>query len=426
MTMQLPTAVTREMSRSCALPHTAFPVLRPSHKISRKKLNLSSQSHKHHQRQNIECNASSASQHPSSQPADAHKPDDAVQAALRKVNEAVYTAEKQLDKLDKLPSARMPRQAHPALQIAVKMVIGAIAITGVYQSQLHALWLQYIVAAVAAVLVAAYGFSRSSLSPSGALAAMFVGTSSLACSWRMGITLLAFFGASSRLTQFREELKDVDESHRTGGQRDLQQVFCNALVPTLLALVFGYFTGCKDVPLNSRTTRYATAAMGAYLGYYACCCADTWASELGQLSQAEPRLITSLRPVRKGTNGGVTWTGLVASLAGGLFMGLVFWSMGAISPRLYTVPFQQEPAIGQWSLVMLGAAAGLFGSLVDSVLGATVQFTGFNRITQKVTSKPGPDVVHISGYPFLTNNLVNLASASLVAALTAWAVLRFY
>ena len=37
-------------------------------------------------------------------------------------------------------------------------------------------------------------------------------------------------------------------------------------------------------------------------------------------------------------------------------MGLVFWSMGAISPRLYTVPFQQEPALGQWSLVMLGAA----------------------------------------------------------------------
>ena len=58
----------------------------------------------------------------------------------------------------------------------------------------------------------------------------------------------------------------------------------------------------------------------------------------------------------QGTNGGVTWTGLADSVAGGFFMGLVFWSMGAISPRLYTVPFQQEPALGQWSLVMLGTA----------------------------------------------------------------------
>ena len=73
---------------------------------------------------------------------------------------------------------------------------------------------------------------------------MFVGTSSLACSWRMGISLLAFFGASSRLTQFREELKDVDESHRTGGQRDWQQVQRTAhllTLPTVLPQSLGKY-----------------------------------------------------------------------------------------------------------------------------------------------------------------------------------------
>jgi len=58
-------------------------------------------------------------------------------------------------------------QAHPALQLAVKVLFGAIAITGVYQSQLYAFWLQYLGATIAAVLVGAYGFSRSSLSSSG-------------------------------------------------------------------------------------------------------------------------------------------------------------------------------------------------------------------------------------------------------------------
>ena len=77
------------------------------------------------------------------------------------------------------------------------------------------------------------------------------------------------------------------------------QVCCNALIPTVLAVLMGYWGGLADLPMDAQRMPGYTAAAGAFLGYFACCCGDTWASEVGQLSAQQPRLITSLRPVRK-------------------------------------------------------------------------------------------------------------------------------
>ena len=85
------------------------------------------------------------------------------------------------------------------------------------------------------------------------------------------------------------------------------------------------------------------------------------------------------KPVRKGTNGGVTLQGLLAATAGGLIIGLTFVAVG-----LMTAECSFEMALRQLLAIPISAAAGLLGSLIDSLLGATLQFSGYCSIRKKV------------------------------------------
>ena len=62
-------------------------------------------------------------------------------------------------------------------------------------------------------------------------------------------------------------------------------------------------------------------------------------------------------------------------------------------------------------LMVLGAGSSIFGSLLDSVLGATVQFSGYCSERQRMVSKPGPTVEKVSGVNFLSGNAVNFVAA---------------
>lgn len=105
---------------------------------------------------------------------------------------------------------------------------------------------------------------------------------------------------------------------------------------------------------------YNGSALMAPNSHFACCLGDTLASELGILSRSPPILITTLKPVPPGTNGGMSVVGTLASLGGGLFMGVTL----AVSLLV-----ESSACRTQWLSVVLpliawGTAAGGLGSLV--------------------------------------------------------------
>jgi len=263
-------------------------------------------------------------------------------------------------------------------------------------------------------LLAGVGYKKKSLDASGAAAAVGVGFGSIYSDPRFGAALAVFFFASSAVTRVRSDVKaKVDEHFKEGGGRDWVQVAANGFVPTVVALVYALVAVPNaNVPLQS-------ALASAYLGYYACCGGDTWASELGVLSKTRPRLIIDpMRSVEPGTNGGVTALGWSASAAGGATVGAAF-----VIGRALTTKFAGGDAgaacLRDLVIIVYGAVAGVFGSFVDSMLGATIQYSGFCSVKDKVVSKPGPTVSRISGYEFLSNSAVNLVSASITALVAA-------
>lgn len=157
-------------------------------------------------------------------------------------------------------------------------------------------------------------------------------------------------------------------------------------------------------------------------GAFACSNGDTWASELGTvISRGAPYLITTRKRVPRGTNGGVSLGGLVVSLLGGLLIGLTFFVSTVYS--VDSALLLRAPS--QWPIIIIGGIAGLFGSIVDSLLGATLQYSGMDQ-KGRIVERPGDGVKYISGRRILDNHSVNLVSSIITALVMPSVAIKFW
>ena len=261
---------------------------------------------------------------------------------------------------------------------------------------------KFVIGVLAGVVIAYLAYRARALNKPGAVAAGLLGSVVFGlggAAW--ALVLLTFFVSSSLLSRlFKRKKVFASGEFAKGSNRDAWQVGANGGLAGVLALAAFIF-----MQLNPDSTWLPLLWVG-FAASLAGANADTWATELGVLNPRQPVLLTTLRRVPQGTSGAVSLVGTLAALAGSSLVGGVAVWMGQAG---------WAPAFGMsvWRVFAAIAAAGLLGSLVDSLLGATLQAIYRCPACDKHTEKHpihtcGEPTMLVRGLPWLNNDGANL------------------
>ena len=216
-----------------------------------------------------------------------------------------------------------------------------------------------VIGALAVTLALGYAsYAMGTASIPGMLTGVFLGLLTLVLGgvgWF--VVLISFFALGGLSTKFRYEVKlarGVAEDN--AGVRGSGNVLGNASV-ALFALLAYAAADSGLFPTSLGPLEHTNIYMYAFAGSVAAAMSDTLSSEIGGIFD-NPRLITTFRRVEPGTDGGVTWQGLVAGTAGGLVV-------AGLTLALF-------PEVGLAGAAVV-ALAGFVGMNVDSLIGATLE-----------------------------------------------------
>jgi uncharacterized protein (TIGR00297 family) len=186
------------------------------------------------------------------------------------------------------------------------------------------------------------------LTPSGLFHAWILGVLVWGTlNWPGFLVVVFYFLAGSGVTKIgMAEKEAAGIAENRSGARGPENVWGSALVGTICAL--GYWLFPEEFkPL---------LALG-YVASFSTKLSDTTATEIGKAFGQRTFLITTLRPVPRGTEGAVSLEGTVAGIVGSIAIAIIGWAVGLISP------------VG----IGLCAIAAFIATSIESVIGATIE-----------------------------------------------------
>ena len=204
--------------------------------------------------------------------------------------------------------------------------------------------------------------------------------------------LLAFLLLSVIVDKIKKKFKrSTDEISKRGEHRDEIQVIANGLIPMFMALAF-LVSGERIFIL-------------AYTAALAECFADTCASGFGMLSDSafDP---FRMKRVPVGLSGGMSLLGTLASFIAAAAFPLISLGFGVLN-------------LGECLIAALGA---VIGTVTDSMLGSVMQVKYKCTVCGITTEKEahcGAETERVSGFRFVSNDVVNVASAAFAVVVSA-------
>jgi uncharacterized protein (TIGR00297 family) len=219
-----------------------------------------------------------------------------------------------------------------------------------------------------AILVAiAWLVPKKLLTPAGLIHASILGIILWGTlGWRGYVVMMFYFLVGSAVTQIGMKQKEAAGiAEKRSGARGPENVWGSALTATLCAL--GAY-GLAAAPFPESPQVIFLLLLG-YVASISTKLSDTCASEVGKAYGKHTFLITTLKPVDRGTEGAVSLEGTLAGIVGSAALAIVGWLVGLITPIDIL-----------WCMI-----AAFIATNLESVIGATLQ-SKFDWLTNEVVN----------------------------------------